>query len=252
MNLYLYDDFLNKGKYQKITNKIETRITDLGLNGKIIRLNNLKNIDKIIQEEIKKGAKTIIPVGDDKTFFKVLKAITNDELNYFFKDIVLSFIPVKKNEIGISLGIKNYSDACNLLLARRIEKIELAKINNLYFLTTSKIINNDEKIIINDSYTIKLLKNSVAYIVNIPNQHLYKKIANISKKNRKNLFLYIENKNSFSFFPFKKIAMSKNNNKKSKIILDYSLSENFPINISLSNKKIKLIVGKNRLFNLDQ
>ncbi len=250
MNLYLYDDFLNKGKYQKTINKIETRITDLGLSGKIIRLNNLKNIDKLIQEEVKKGARTIIPVGNDKTFSKALKAISNDSLNYFFKDIILSFIPVEKSEIGVILGIKGPNEACNLLLARRIEKVELGKLNNLYFLTIAKIFNNNEKITINDAYNIELLKNSVAYIVNIPDQRLYKKMSNISKNNN-NLFLYIENKNSFSFFPFKNILISKKENKKSEIILDYTLSEKFPINVSLSGKKIKLIVGKNRLFNLD-
>ncbi|NCD00646.1 hypothetical protein EOL94_00945 [bacterium] len=252
MNLYLYDDFLNKGKYQKTISKIETRITDLGLTGKIIRLNNLKNIDKIIQEEVKKGARTIIPVGNDKTFTKALKAITREELNYFFKDIILSFIPIEKSEIGLSLGIKNFSDACNLLLARRIEEIELARVNKLYFLTVSKIENSNKKITINSSYSIELLKNSSAYIVNIPNQKLYNKIANISQNNEKDLFLYIENKNSYSFFPFKKISISKEDGKSSEIIIDYGIKEKLPINISISNKKIKLIVGKNRLFNINQ
>ena len=38
---------------------MEIRLTDLGLNGKIIRLGGIKNIKGTIQNEIKLGAKTI-------------------------------------------------------------------------------------------------------------------------------------------------------------------------------------------------
>ena len=38
MHVYIYDSFLNHKKFEKIIARIETRVTDLGLNGKINRL----------------------------------------------------------------------------------------------------------------------------------------------------------------------------------------------------------------------
>jgi hypothetical protein len=75
MHLYIYDDFLEKSKYSKTINKIETWITDLGLNGKIIRLNNLNNVEGAIWGEIKRGARTLVVVGNDSTFNKILKTL---------------------------------------------------------------------------------------------------------------------------------------------------------------------------------
>ena len=44
MYVYIYDDYLNKGRYNKAINRMEIRLTDLALNGKIIRLSGIKNI----------------------------------------------------------------------------------------------------------------------------------------------------------------------------------------------------------------
>jgi len=44
----------------------------LGLNGKIIRLGLLENINEAVENEIKRGAKTIVAVGSDKTVHKIM------------------------------------------------------------------------------------------------------------------------------------------------------------------------------------
>ncbi len=36
MHVYVYDSFLNQKKYDRILARLETRITDLGLNGKYL------------------------------------------------------------------------------------------------------------------------------------------------------------------------------------------------------------------------
>ena len=48
MHVYIYDDYLAKGKYNKAINRMEIRITDLGLNGKILRLSGIKNVKAAI------------------------------------------------------------------------------------------------------------------------------------------------------------------------------------------------------------
>ncbi len=247
MHLYIYDDFLAKNKYNKVINKIETRITDLGLNGKIIRLNNLKNIDKAIQEEIKRGAKTLIIVGNDNTFNKVLKSVLDKEVSYFLKNIFLSFIPVEKTQIGLSLGINNYEEACNILLARRTESIKVATANNSFFLSQATILNVNGNITIDieDSYQIELEEKSSIHAINMPSYDLAK---NIPKKiNPKNnyLYIYINNKGQ-SFIPTKKITIKESD--KNFLKLDNSTEIKLPCTLEISNKNINLIVGKNRVF----
>jgi hypothetical protein len=80
MHVYIYDDYLNKGKYHKVINRIEIRLTDLGLNGKIIRLGDIKNIKGTIQNEIKLGAKTIIAVGNNQTVNKIIGALVDADI----------------------------------------------------------------------------------------------------------------------------------------------------------------------------
>mgnify|MGYP000966424279 FL=1 len=70
MHVYIYDEHLNKAKYNRAINRLEIRLTDLGLNGKIIRLGGIKNIKATIQNEIKLGAKTIVAVGNNQTVNK--------------------------------------------------------------------------------------------------------------------------------------------------------------------------------------
>lgn len=247
MHVYIYDNFLGKSHYNKITNKIETRLTDLDLNGKIVRLNNLKNSDKAIEEEIKKGAKTVVVVGNDETLNKVLNILTNENLNFFIKNIVIAFIPVANSSLGNSLGLNNYQQACDILLARRLKNIYLAKCGNYYFLSNIRINGENVEITINNEYKIILPKNKTAYIINIPGKKLLNKMTNIREFNEKKLYLFIEdNKKSYSFIPIDNIKIKKQENLN--LTLDNCCFCNPPSEINLSNKSIRFIVGKDRAF----
>ncbi len=60
MYVYLYDQFLRDKKYVSALKAIEVRLTDHGIAGKIIRLNTHTDAKAIIEEEIKRGAKTVV------------------------------------------------------------------------------------------------------------------------------------------------------------------------------------------------
>jgi len=141
MHVYIYDDYLNKNKYNKIINRIEIRLTDLGLNGKIIRLGGIKNIKSAIQNEVRLGAKTIIAVGNNQTINKIIGAIIDNNIyGDFQKNTLLGIIPVGgDNSIAQSFGIKDEEEACNILLARRVEKIDLGLAGQHYFLNQAVI-----------------------------------------------------------------------------------------------------------------
>ena len=141
MHVYIYDDYLNKNKYSRAINHLEIRLTDLGLNGKIIRLDNIKNIKNAIASEIRIGAKTIVAVGNNQTVNKIIGAIIDsDAYSEFQQKTLLGIIPVgDDNSIASSFGIKNADEACNILLARRIEKIDIGSAGENYFLNQSTI-----------------------------------------------------------------------------------------------------------------
>ena len=102
MNIFIYDSFLNQKKYNSLLARLETRITDLELNGKIFRLSPTINVQEIINNELKRGAKTIIAVGNNKLVNQVINSLAGS-------DIPLGIIPIGEdnNDIAKSLGIES-------------------------------------------------------------------------------------------------------------------------------------------------
>jgi len=130
MYLYLYDSFLNDNKHYKTLSRIEMRLTDLGIGGKISRLSPLKNIKELISDEIRFGVKTIVAVGNDETVSKTINNIAN------YTDITFGIIPIGPNQkIAEALGIAPEEAACDILSARKIEKLDLGRVNNTYFIS---------------------------------------------------------------------------------------------------------------------
>lgn len=75
MYIYIYDSFVNHKKYEKVLARIETRITDLGLNGKIVRIGIMTSVHDVVENELRKGANTIIAVGNNGIFSQALNSI---------------------------------------------------------------------------------------------------------------------------------------------------------------------------------
>ena len=112
MYLYLYDSFLNHKKYSNTLARLETRLTDLGIGGKIFRLSPLRDIDQLLNDEAKNGIKTVIVVGNDKTFCDIVNIAAK-------LDVTLGLVPVgPDNKIARALGISSSDEACNVIAAR--------------------------------------------------------------------------------------------------------------------------------------
>ncbi|MCD4706060.1 hypothetical protein K8R61_03195 [bacterium] len=255
MYVYIYDEVVKKRKYSKLLINIEKKITDLGLNGKIIRLEGIKNVEKIIQNEIKYGAKTVIAVGIDKTINQTINAVIKLNQNKELKEIpIIGTIPIenKENLIAKAMGISSYKDACNAILARRLKILRLAKINELFFVSQINLLGNYNIIDIEKDYRIEIKKPCDINIINIPlSKELGGKIAINSKKNDLKLLIIPKKskkgdplKNQ-SIFSLKKLTISKNTKK---ILIDNSLEVTAPAFIKTTDKKIVFIVGKNRVF----
>jgi len=247
MNIYIYDDYLNKNKYSRVLNRVEIRLTDLGLNGKIIRLGAIKNIRDVIQNEIKNGAKTIIAVGNNQTVNKIIGSVIDNELYGFFqKNILFSIIPIgEDNSIADSLGIKKEEEACNTLLARRVKKIDIGIVNNYYFLNKATIESQGSILEINGDYTIEPLDKGVISIFNL------KSSANDDKNLRINpvdgkLDIYIKSKNKD--LTFLSVTKLKITNPSQPLILDDIIEIKTPADINIISGKLNVVVGKDRSF----
>lgn len=246
MHVYIYDDYLVKSKYTKAINRMEIRITDLGLNGKILRLSGIKNVKSAIENEIRLGAKTIVAVGNNQTVNKIIGAILNaDVYDEFQKNTVLGIIPIGKDvSIAKAFGIKDEESACNVLLARRVKKIDLGSVADYYFLKNLKIKSNNTVIKL-DNFELKNESKGYIQIINLhdnPKDSLKKSSPHDGK-----LDIYIKNSNSDVTF-IQSSSFSIENTNKENILIDDTLEIKTPATIGLISNAITVIVGKDRLF----
>lgn len=249
MHVYIYDSFLNQKKYDRILARLETRITDLGLNGKISRIGAITNVRDIINHEIKQGAKTIVAVGNDQTVNQILNVTAGH-------NIPLGIVPVeeKNNDIAMALGITNLENACNVLSARRITSLDLGVANNTFFLFSAAIEATGTIVEVSKDYSIEIQSRGQIIVKNLakigenlpkhgkfnPQDGMLELIINTDGKK----FYDAKNKNC-SVFPIKNISISNN---RQQLIIDSLVKIKTPVEISVLKQKLKVIVGRERNF----
>lgn len=129
MYVYLYDNFLRDRKYASLVKAMEVQLTDFGIAGKILRLHNYTDAKPIIEDEIKRGAKTIVIVGNDSTFGHVLSRAATVECTF-------GFLPVgNNNSIAEVLGIPSGLESCTVLSRRRKQRMDVGWVNNRFFVS---------------------------------------------------------------------------------------------------------------------
>ncbi len=262
MYYYFYDSFLNDDKYQKVLHRIENRAVDLGINGKIGRGSLLINQEKIIKEEIKKGAHTIIAVGDDNTLATVARAVIGE-------DVTIGIIPIgKNNHIAKILGMPEGQAACDVLSQRRVKKIDVFEVNKqiciaYLYLKIKKVKNT--KISCEGQFDISLLsREGEIYIYNLADKkELAKQFSitqNIDKyfnpqdgyldlviKPQKSRFLGLlpAKENGISIVPFRNLEI-KSKDTEEAFCANKHLP--LPLKIKVLPQVLSVIVGKERKF----
>jgi len=253
MHLYLYDSFLNDKKYTNLLARIETRLTDLGIGGKIYRLSPLRNLAELLADETRGGAQTVVVVGNDKTFSQVI----NVAAKY---DVTMGLIPVGgENKIAQTLGLGNPFDACNTVAARIIEKVDLGKVNDTYFLTNIIVTGGRPMLECEGHYHLTPQTGDQVSICNL--KPLFaSNLGQINYFNPQDGYLEILvqpprlgfwqsfNKSAVtqSIIPIKKLTIKGKN--AISIITDGQKVLKPPVAVEVVPKKLKVIVGKGRLF----
>lgn len=252
MHYYIYDSFLNHKKYESILIKVEARLTDLGINGKIEKLTILKSLKEMVEDSIKKGAETIVAVGDDSTLAKIITLVADQK-------VTLGFIPIgENNNLAAILGIPGGEAACDILSRRVVEKIDLGKANNQYFLFSLKIPRGEITLECNDKYTIRSQENNHNIkICNFvagnadheknfnPKDGILEAVISGAPKKIWNVFK--KEYRQDSIFPIKKVKI-KSLRDQVALLADSQTVIKTPVTVEVAPKKLKIIVGKTRQF----
>lgn len=252
MYVYLYDDFLRQKKYDTLIKVMETRLTDFGIAGKIIRLQNFTNAKLVIDEEIRKGVSAIVIVGNDKTFGHVLSRAATCE-------VLFGFLPIgENNSIAQVLGIPVGEAACEVLAKRRKLKLDVGWFNNRYFVSQlyippSKItVEYDERFRVSAQNEMELVVCNLQPFV-WKGQGLNKQQVIHPQDGKLEAFLQPLQKKFWrnvyeepSVFPFEEMTVSS----KTPFVVeaDGTRSKETKIKIKLARSRIEMIVGKDRKF----
>ncbi len=150
MYSYFYDAFLQDRKYERDLAVFETRLTDLGIMGKITRLALFRDSLEVMRDEIDDGAQTLVAVGDDKTFQKAIEAVGDSRT-------VLGYLPVhSKSLFADLLGIPTGVEACDILSARLVQEIDVGEVNGRRFLHALEGDVSDAVMACEESFTLTI------------------------------------------------------------------------------------------------
>ena len=243
MHVYIYDNLLDSQKHNNLLAKIETRITDLGLNGKIIRLNPMHNIKKTILDEAKPG-RTLILVGGDKLFNEALAILA-------YKEIPIGYIPFFPNQpLADALGIPYNTAACDVIAARRLLKIDLASANDKIFLAELSLTSVHNLVDLNNNLKIEIEGNNSIKIINLPLSNNFQGSnpfdgileLKIITKQKNNIFR--KKSESLSLFSNDTFVINSNDS----AVIDKCQIISAPINVNVLKNAVEVIVGKDRRF----
>ena len=254
MYVYLYDNFLYQKKYSPTVRAMEIRLTDYGIAGKILHLNNYLDVKPIIEDEIKRGAKTVVIVGNDKTFGHVLSRGATC-------DCLFGFLPVgPDNTIADVLGLPTGVEAVEPLARRRKEKLDVGWMNNRYFVSQLHIPPAKVEVVYDEKFKVTAADKMEVVVCNF--QPFYwkkhkkdqefqmihpqdgKLEAFLRPLTKAGWFGY--NYEDPSIFPFEEMEIT--GREPFLVEADGKASKEVRVKIKLARNKINMIVGRNRRF----
>lgn len=253
MYCYFYDSCLNADRYQRNLIEVENRLADLGIKDRLIKLTPLTSRAAALDRAVKDGAKTVVAVGSDAFFADFLDLVVN-------KNITLGFIPIgSRGLFERILGLNTALEACDVLAARRLIKIDVGVINNqAYFLSHLSFAGTDSLLRL-DNYVLSA-KNSRFFVVNFkpldfPGDWLVGVSAedgllNVLAINEEKKVLSLKKGGGLVLtarFPIKNLIID-HVGAPINVVADGKRIFKTPLEIGVLKKSLSLIVGKNRTF----
>lgn len=143
MYFYLYDAFTRDKKYERTLARIESRVFQLGMQGKSEKMTILKSMHDVLRTALQRDATTVVVIGNDATL--------NRAVNFLFgKEVLLGFIPLGDERIGHLLSIPHGEAACDTLSRRIITHLDVGKANTTHFLTHVALGPTNDCVLVSD------------------------------------------------------------------------------------------------------
>lgn len=116
-------------KFERLQTQTSGLLAEFKIAGETARVTPLRSINDLVDTASQRGIKTLVACGSDDTFNLMLAALKG-------RDFTLGFIPFDENSyLSKILGIDNVFIGVKTIAARRIEKIDLAKISDNYLIS---------------------------------------------------------------------------------------------------------------------
>lgn len=250
---YLYDSYLQDKKFSNQLIRLETTLADLGIQGKIGRLTLLKSMRDLIEGGLRDNTDTVVVVGNDATFSQAAEVLAKKTKT------TMGFIPLgEKNQtlaelLGIPIGLL----ACHTLSSRIIAQVDLGKINNQFFVRSvvgEGLINIDcegqYQINIDSPHQIKICNLDTwpdkAQFVSDPQNNLLEII--LEPKQSSAWWGSKKNQSGASLLPLKTFKITSLEKEEVSLVVDGHKVIKTPAVFSVAAEKLRIIVGRNRLF----
>lgn len=244
MYAYVFDSFVQDQKFRSEASRIETRLSTLGIQGRSEKITILKNIQDSVRSLLKRGADTLVVVGNDQTVVKVLPIIIE-------ADATLGIIPVgPSQQIATALGLPGGAGACDMLSRRIIRRIDVGTVGNATFLVRVDLPAG-ARIQCDGNYTVEGLEPDVTMsIVNLGSA----RSGGLPDDGRIELVVTGRTGGWFgraggepSVFSLTKAKIERTGGD-ARMILDGQVTMNPPATIGVLRKKLHIIVGRDRAF----
>ena len=240
---YVFDSFVQDGRFRADSQRIESRLVTLGIQGRQEKMTILKNLVETCQAMIKRGVDTLVVIGNDETVLKVLPLAVE-------KNISLGLIPLGDHQrVAEALGIPVGVAACDVVSRRVMRRIDLGRAGSAYFLLDA-LLPEASSVTCDALYTVSThVPGSTMRILNLLDQRPG------ANPDDGSLTLVVEQEQRHgwhhhterSFFSVKnaEVRSARHNEM---VVLDGQLVHKTPLTITVEPKKLHMIVGRERQF----
>jgi diacylglycerol kinase family enzyme len=120
---------LPSAKFERLQIELQGLLAEFKISGEVGRITSLRTMGDLVELAAQRGVKTLIACGNDDTFNMMLANIRG-------RDLTVGFVPFDENAfLGKILGLDSLLTAVKTIAARRIERIDLARVSNTYFIS---------------------------------------------------------------------------------------------------------------------
>lgn len=133
MYYYIIDPQKTSQKnFERVQNQLYSSVAELRISGEMTRVTSLRTIAQLVDTAMMRGATTIVAVGNDNTLQDIINAVGE-------KDVAVGYVPMENSELSVILGIPDIKSACQSLAQRRIEVLDLGQVQGAYFFSKISI-----------------------------------------------------------------------------------------------------------------